>query len=304
MCPAQALLRERGKGRARVEARAPERGPRSHLPTELRSRPRPSSEKLGEYASTILSCGASAMGGEGVSRGTFTKTTDEKARAARVEERRSRRPRRERSALFSVKPKVSFGVSFHTGPFGKSERSRKGNSMGKGLENRTSACRASNALGAFACSSKRTRHVRAAVPRCAARARRETRGTSRDARSTDARARNRANRALARVPRARASRRARARRDDRRGKSRIPLKQRSFPAPKSRMRAGLWRTVESNARVGSGVISGVMVADPARRASAAKGGVKKSCATRDEVFGERASRENLSGPSVSVSMRD
>jgi len=165
----------------------------------------------------------------------------------------------------------SFLWGFLSRGFGKPERSRKGNSLGKGLENRTSACRASNALGAFACSSKRTRHVRAAVPRCAANARRETRGTSRDARSTDARARNRANRAPARVPRARSSRRARARREDRRGKSRIPLKQRSFPAPKSRMRAGLWRTVESNARVGSGVISGVMLAEPARRASAARG---------------------------------
>jgi hypothetical protein len=144
MCPAQALLRERGKGRARVEARAPERGPRSHLPTELRSRPRPSSEKLGEYASTILSCGASAMGGEGVSRGTFTKTTDEKSACREGRGTPIASTETRKSALFSVKPKVSFGVSFHTGPFGKSERSRKGNSLGKGLENRTSACRASN----------------------------------------------------------------------------------------------------------------------------------------------------------------
>jgi hypothetical protein len=178
-----------------------------------------------------------------------------------------------KSALFSVKPKVSFRVSFHA------VRSLSGNPKGReretpwGKDSRTepALARASNALGAFGCSSKRTRHVRAAVPRCAARARRETRGTSGDARSTDARARNRANRAPARVPRARSSRRARARREDRRGKSRIPLKQRSFPAPKRRMRAGLWRTVESNARVGSGVISGVMLAEPARRASAARG---------------------------------
>ena len=63
--------------------RAPERGQRSYLPTALRSRPRPSSEKLGEYASTILSCGASVMGGEGVRRGIFTKTTDGKARVAK-----------------------------------------------------------------------------------------------------------------------------------------------------------------------------------------------------------------------------
>ena len=175
--------------------------------------------------------------------------------------------------ILGEKPKVSFRVSFHA------VRSLSGNPKGReretpwGKDSRTepALARASNALGAFGCSSKRTRHVRAAVPRCAARARRETRGTSGDARSTDARARNRADRAPARVPRARSSRRARARREDRRGKSRIPLKQRSFPAPKRRMRAGLWRTVESNARVGSGVISGVMLAEPARRASAARG---------------------------------
>ena len=263
-------MRERGKGRARVEARAPERGPRSHLPTELRSRPRPSSEKLGEYASTILSCGASAMGGEAVSRGNLHENDRREKRVPRGS-RNADRVDRDAKERFILGETKSFLWGFLSRGFGKPERSRKGNSLGKGLENRTSACRASNALGAFACSSKRTRHVRAAVPRCAARARRETRGTSRDARSTDARARNRANRAPARVPRARSSRRARARREERRGKSRIPLKQRSFPAPKSRMRAGLWRTVESNARVGSGVISGVMLAEPARRASAARG---------------------------------
>jgi hypothetical protein len=58
----RALLRERGE-RKGARRRAPERGQRSYLPTALRSRPRPSSEKLGEYASTILSCGASVMGG-------------------------------------------------------------------------------------------------------------------------------------------------------------------------------------------------------------------------------------------------
>jgi len=53
----------RGGEREGARRRAPERGQRSYLPTALRSRPRPSSEKLGEYASTILSCGASVMGG-------------------------------------------------------------------------------------------------------------------------------------------------------------------------------------------------------------------------------------------------
>ena len=58
---ARAFAREGERKGAR--RRAPERGQRSYLPTALRSRPRPSSEKLGEYASTILSCGASVMGG-------------------------------------------------------------------------------------------------------------------------------------------------------------------------------------------------------------------------------------------------
>lgn len=47
-----------------------------------------------------------------------------------------------------------------------------------------------------------------------------------------------------------------------------PVKREIFPAAKSRMR-GRGRTVASNARVGSGVISGVILADFARRASAA-----------------------------------
>ena len=69
--------------------RAPERGPRSYLPTALRSRPRPSSEKLGEYASTILSCGASVMGASVSGAGIFTKTTGEESAWPSTDERRS-----------------------------------------------------------------------------------------------------------------------------------------------------------------------------------------------------------------------
>ena len=81
MCPAHAFAHafaRGGKGgRASRHARPSADRDRT-FPRSSGRGPRPSSEKLGEYASTILSCGASAMGGEGVSRGTFTKTTDEK----------------------------------------------------------------------------------------------------------------------------------------------------------------------------------------------------------------------------------
>ena len=114
----------------------------------------------------------------------------------------------------------------------------------------------------------RTWHVKAAVRRCAARARRETRGTARDARSTDGRVRDPRETRARRVPRAFVSRCARARRAEPTADFAEPVKRAIFPAAKSRMR-GRGRTVASNARVGSGVISGVILADFARRASAA-----------------------------------
>ena len=122
------------------------------------------------------------------------------------------------------------------------------------------------ALGCFR-RSERTRHVRAADPRCAALSRRETRRTALEARSAGGRVPLRAKRAPARVPRAFVSRwRARAGGTD--GENRAARYERSFQPEKSDAR-GPGRTVESNARVGSGVISGVILADSARRASAA-----------------------------------
>ena len=72
----------RGGEREGARRRAPERGQRSYLPTALRSRPRPSSEKLGEYASTILSCGASVMGGR-ASDGESSRKRPTEKRASR-----------------------------------------------------------------------------------------------------------------------------------------------------------------------------------------------------------------------------
>lgn len=111
--------------------------------------------------------------------------------------------------------------------------------------------------------------MRAADPRCAALSRRETRRTALEARSAGGRVPLRAKRAPARVPRAFVSRwRARAGGTD--GENRAARYERSFQPEKSDAR-GPGRTVESNARVGSGVISGVILAEPARRASAAEG---------------------------------
>jgi len=149
-----------------------------------------------------------------------------------------------RALYSSVKPKVSFRVSFHAGPFGKSERSQKGNSLGKGLENRTSACRASNALGAFGCSSKRTQHVRSPALR-GTRAARDARDLARRAIDGRASTRPRESRARAGVARAELATRARAPGGPT-GKIPHPVKTTIFPGPeKSDARGSLaYRRVE------------------------------------------------------------
>ena len=125
----------RGGEREGARRRAPERGQRSYLPTALRSRPRPSSEKLGEYASTILSCGASVMGGRASGVESSRKRPTEK-RASRSFDRVRGAPiasfEARPGSYCPLKPKHSpltvLSVPFG---FGKSERSRNANFHGK-----------------------------------------------------------------------------------------------------------------------------------------------------------------------------
>ena len=125
----------RGGEREGARRRAPERGQRSYLPTALRSRPRPSSEKLGEYASTILSCGASVMGGRASGVESSRKRPTEK-RASRSFDRVRGAP----IASFEARPESYCPLKPKHSPltvlsvpfgFGKSERSRNANFHGK-----------------------------------------------------------------------------------------------------------------------------------------------------------------------------
>ena len=170
-------LREREKGgRA---SRAPERGQRSYfhgaqIEAEAVER------EVGRVRVHHLSCGR-AHGGEGVRRGIFTKTTDGKARVAKF-----RPSPRAPIASSEARPgELLPGETKHSLSrfFSKSERSRKcklsreNNSKAKPL----GASRSSlNALEVV----HRTWHE-SGGPALRARARRETPGTARDARSTD-----------------------------------------------------------------------------------------------------------------------
>ena len=181
------------------------------------------------------------------------------------------RDAKERFILGETKSFLSGFLSRGSVPFGKSERSRKGNSLGKGLENRTSARSRFERARRFRVFVEAHSACESGGPALrGTRAARDARDLG--GRAIDGRASTQPRESRARAGAARAELATRARAPGRpTGKIPHPVKQRSFPAPKSRMRAGLWRTVESNARVGSGVISGVMLAEPARLVSAARG---------------------------------
>ena len=231
----------RGGEREGARRRAPERGQRSYLPTALRSRPRPSSEKLGEYASTILSCGASVMGGRASGVESSRKRPTEK-RASRSFDRVREAPiasfEARPGSYCPLKPKHSPFIplsclSVSGNPKGREMQTFMGNnSKGKNPGASRSSLEALEVV-------HRTWHVKAAVRRCAARARRETRGTARDARSTDGRVRDPRETRARRVPRAFVSRCARARRAEPTADFAEPVKRAIFPAAKSRMRTGV-----------------------------------------------------------------
>jgi len=230
----------RGGEREGARRRAPERGQRSYLPTALRSRPRPSSEKLGEYASTILSCGASVMGGRASGVESSRKRPTEK-RASRSFDRVRGAP----IASFEARPGSYCPLKPKHSPFiPLSFLSVSGNPKGRemqtfmGNNSKGKPWGFSKLVEAFGVVP-RTWHVKAAVRRCAARARRETRGTARDARSTDGRVRDPRETRARRVPRAFVSRCARARRAEPTADFAEPVKRAIFPAAKSRMRTGV-----------------------------------------------------------------
>jgi len=281
----------RGGEREGARRRAPERGQRSYLPTALRSRPRPSSEKLGEYASTILSCGASVMGGRASGVESSRKRPTEK-RASRSFDRVRGAP----IASFEARPGSYCPLKPKHSPFiPLSFLSVSGNPKGREMQ----TFMGNNSKGKPWGFSKlvgtsrgvhRTWHVKAAVRRCAARARRETRGTARDARSTDGRVRDPRETRARRVPRALVSRCARAPGRNLRRISRSPLNERSFrPRKVGCARAWPYRRVERPRGVRSNLGS-----DLGRFRAPCERRCAKSCATRDEVSGERASRPRLS----------